>query len=219
MVHIIPSILVPSKNVFLEQIKAVEDRVSLVQIDIADGVFVPEKTWADPDVVAETLNIDCELHLMVEDPLKEVRRWTEVRQVKRILVHHESDPEHIADMLAQIHSYGWEVGVVLNPETSADAIESFLEEIDSVMFMGVKPGKQGQALIPAVLEKISACKKAHPNLFVEIDGGVNDETLPEILKTGVDGVCPGSAIFGNDREPSENILRMKKHAEALLSSQ
>jgi len=209
MVEIIPSILVKTEEEFLEQSRAVADVLNMIQLDIADGVFVPNTTWADPDVVAEHLTLDCELHLMVQDPVEEVRKWADVVQVKRVFVHYESRTDDIADVLAQIHSYGWDVGVVLNPGTPIDVLDSFLEEVDAVMFMGVNPGFQGQTLIPEVLENMKAFCAAHPHLFVSIDGSVNEETLPDILATGVCAVCPGSAIFGNDEPPKKNIERMK----------
>jgi ribulose-phosphate 3-epimerase len=213
MTQIIPSILVSEKKLLLEQATAVADVLPMIQIDIADGVFVSNTTWAQseeaPEVVAEHLTIDCELHLMVADPLEEARKWEDVPQVKRVLAHYESNPEHFADILARIHSYGWEVGVVLNPETPIAAVEPFIEEVDGIMFMGVKPGEQRQSLIPEVLEKMMAFKKNHPNVFMEIDGGVNEKTLGDILKTGVDAICPGSAIFGNEKTPAENVKNMK----------
>ena len=214
MIQIIPSILVPSEKDFLEQVESVEDILSIIQIDIADGKFVPNTTWSysdeAPEIVTENLNIDCELHLMVEDPLAVVRKWTDVSQVKRVLVHYESNPEEIAEILAQIHSYGWEVSVVLNPDTLIDVVEDFIEEIDGIMFMGVKPGFQGQEFVPEVLDKIKTFNKKYPNHFVEIDGAVNEDTLPGLIEAGVDGICPGSSIFGNDREPKENVKRIKE---------
>ena len=209
MIEIIPSVLVNTEQAFLDQSRAVENCVSMMQLDIADGIFVPHTTWADPEVVEKELAIDCELHLMVAQPLIEARRWMHVPQVKRVLVHYESSPDTIADVCAHIHSYGREVGVVLNPDTPQSVIEPILEEIDTVMFMGVHPGKQGQKLIPEVLEKIKAVRFLHPAASLSIDGGVNEDTLPDIIAVGISAVCPGSAIFHNDRPPEENIARMR----------
>lgn len=213
MIEIIPSILVETEKELLADIAAVSSVVNMVQIDIADGVFVPNKTWAadgDVECISETVEIDIELHLMVADPLLHARRWEYVPQVKRVFVHYESDPEHIGDVLAAIHSYGWEVGLVLNPETSIEVIDSIAEEIDALMCMGVVPGSQGQALLPKVLEKISAARAKWPAVFLSLDGGVNEQTLPDIIKTNLNTICPGSAVFGNDREPEENVRRMRE---------
>ncbi len=220
MVQIIPALLVHDKKTFITQTRAVETLVSLVQIDIADGIFVPNTTWADPKDVKESLQIDCELHLMVQDPLTEIRKWADedVPQVKRVLIHYESDPEHIGDILAQAHSYGWEVGIVLNPPTPISAIENLIEEIDTVMFMGVTPGKQGQPFVPEVLEKIHALHQIHPSLPIAIDGHVDEETLPNLITAGATRLGIGSAIFNEKNSPAENIRRLKQIIDRLTTS-
>jgi len=187
----------------------------MIQLDIADGKFVPDETWADPTVVDEKLNIDCELHLMVVDPLEEIRIWEEVQQVKRVLIHYKSDPENIADIISQAHSYNWEVGLVLNPDTPVSVVDDLIEEIDSLMFMGVVPGKQGQRFIPETIARIKEVRAKFPTLYIELDGGVNEDTLPDIVRSGVNAVCPGSAIFGNDTAPAENVRRMREMIQAL----
>ncbi len=208
--QIIPSILVPDEQTFLDWSSSVEDCLSMIQLDIADGQFVNNTTWADPEVVGENLQIDCELHLMVQNPLEEARKWEGIQQVKRVLVHYESNPEDVGNILAQIHSYGWEVGLVLNPGTPLDVIENLAEEVDSLMLMGVVPGKQGQSFIPETIDRLKACREKYPNLFIELDGAVNENTLPDIVETKINAICPGSAIFGNDREPKENVERMRE---------
>jgi len=212
--QIIPSILLPDKQTFLEQTKTIEEVVSMVQIDIADGQFVESTTWSyeeeAPETIQEHLQIDCELHLMVQDPIEVARDWEQVPQVKRILVHYESNPEEIGDILAQIQSYGWEVGLVLNPDTSIDVVDDVVEEIDSVMFMGVVPGRQGNKFVPEVLDNIKAFKEKFPHMRTEIDGSVNMDTLPDIVTAGVDIVCPGSAIFGNHKDPAQNVVEMRE---------
>ncbi|MBU2542730.1 hypothetical protein KJ785_04180 [Patescibacteria group bacterium] len=216
MIEIIPSILVKSQDEFIAQVSGLENSVSMIQLDIADGIFVPNITWADPEVVKNNCNLDIELHLMVDNPTEELKKWTEVEQIKRILIHYESftgTAEQIdylvSDTINFIDENDWQIGIVLNPNTSYKNIEKYLDKIQSVMFMGVIPGKQGQGLIPEVLEKIINFTIDYPDMFTEIDGAVNEETLPSIIKTGVKAVCPGSAIFGNDRSPKENVEVMR----------
>lgn len=217
MIDIIPSILVPNEETFLSWSKAVSSILPMIQLDIADGKFVPNETWADPDVIDEQLEIDCELHLMVADPLEEARLWEEVQQVKRVLVHYESDPENSANIVNQIRSYGWDVGLVLNPHTSVDVVDDLIEDIDSLMFMGVVPGKQGQKFIPETIERIKAVRETYPDLPISVDGAVNEDTLLDIVNAGATRVCPGSAIFGNDRTPAENVARMREMISTLTS--
>lgn len=208
--EIIPSILVPDEKTFLAQTRAVSEAVSMVQIDICDGVFVPNTTWADPEIVAKHLEIDCELHLMVQDPLAEARKWEHVPQVKRVYIHYESNPEDIAEIINHIRSYGWEIGLALNPDTPITVLDTLAKEIEAVLIMGVYPGRQGQTLLPVALEKIPEIRQTYPHLRIGLDGGVNEKTLSDIVPVNPDAICPGSAIFGNERNAHENVNRMKQ---------
>ncbi len=205
---IIPSILVTSEQEFLKQIRGVQKILDQVQLDIADGQFVPQITWADPDIVEKNCEINLELHLMVEEPLKELQKWTALENINRVLIHLESKNTQEAIKFAKDND--WEVGLVLNPETELKALEKYLSKIDDVVFMGVNPGKQGQKLLPEVLEKIKQFTSLNPTMLTELDGGVNEETLPSIIESGLKAICPGSAIFGNERTPAENIRRMQE---------
>lgn len=214
MTKIIPSILVKTEQEFLDQIRAIATTVESIQLDIADGVFVPNTTWADPLVVQKELQIPCELHLMVADPLRELVRWTDVPQVKKILVHYES-VQNFTDIVSALKKYGCEIWIVLNPTTEPHVLAPFSENIDGIMLMGVIPGKQGQTFIPETLNRIRACKSLYPNLPVQIDGGVNEDTLHGLIAAGADIVSPGSAIFGNGRAPTENVQRLKNMIQQL----
>lgn len=207
--QIIPSILIQSEQEFIHQINGLKKSVEMIQLDIADGNFVTKTTWADPKVVKNEAEIDIELHLMVENPKIEIKKWTNVPQIKRILFHYESNDD-IEETIELIKENDWEAGIVLNPDTPVSNIDPYLKKIEAVMFMGVVPGFQGQKLIPKILENINQFKKENPNIFVELDGGVNEQTLPKIIKSNVDAICPGSSVFGNERSPEENVGRMKK---------
>ncbi|MBI4427254.1 MAG: hypothetical protein HY569_02125 [Candidatus Magasanikbacteria bacterium] len=216
--EIIPSVLVQTEEQFLQQMKGLGDSVKQIQLDIADGKFVPNVTWANPTVVKKLRKLNVELHLMVADPLAELKKWIGVKQVKRVLFHYESQgchperPEGAEGSLSKIINFAkknnWQVGIVLNPDTPISAIEPFLNQLDAVMFMGVHPGFQGQSLIKEVLTKITKFTTKYPKIFTEIDGAVNESNLPDIVKTGVNAICPGSATFKVGK-PVDNIKQMK----------
>ncbi len=205
---IIPSIFTTTENQFREQITSVGASAPCVHIDVTDSEFVPTQTFADPKVTVEILQTDCELHLMVTDPLKVLPKWAEVKNVKRILFHYEAETE-VNTMIEAIHAQGWVAGLVLNPHTPWRVIEPFAEKLDAVMFMGVVPGAQGQSLIPAVLEKAKEFKTKYPRLFTEWDGAVTEETIKQIQATGIDVVCPGHAVFGSG-DPVQNIKKLQQ---------
>lgn len=207
--EIIPSVLVQTEEEFLTQINAVKDVLSMIQLDIADGKFVPNTTWADPTVVLEKAPIDIELHLMVNDPLSELKKWTVVEKVKRVLIHFESVSDLKETITKAKKMRDWQVGVVLNPDTDPSVIEPHLTSLDAVMFMGVYPGFQGQSLVREVLTAMSSFIQKHPDVFTEIDGAVNEETLKDIQTTGVQAICPGSAVFKRDYSPKEAVEKLK----------
>ena len=206
--EIIPSILVQTEEQFLQQMEWLGDSVKQVQLDIADGKFVPNVTWANPAVVKKLRKLTVELHLMVADPIAELKKWVNIKQVKRVLFHYESPVRH-SEIINFVKQNNWQVGIVLNPDTPVSAIEPYLNQLDAVMFMGVYPGFQGQSLIKEVILKITKFTAKYPKVFTELDGAVNESNLPEIIKTGVNAICPGSAVFGQGN-PAENVRRMEK---------
>lgn len=208
MVEIIPSLLVESEKEFIEKYIGLKNSIDTVQIDIADGIFVPNITWADPQKIKKIVECEIELHFMVQNPLEYFSSWQEVSRVKRIYFHVEP-VELLDNVIFEARENGWEVGVALKPETPLEALEPIINDIDAVLFLSVNPGKQGQAFIPEVLEKIKDFRKKGYSHFVAIDGGVNETTLPDILTTGVDAICPGSAVFDSEN-PAENVSELKK---------
>lgn len=205
---IIPAILVKSQADFLQQIHAIKGVADMIHLDIADGEFVPETTWADPKFIGDHLKIDCELHLMVKNPLAVIEQWNDVPQVRRILFHAESGA-NMTTVIEAIHDQSCEAIAVLNPETPSTAIDSVANELDGVMAMTIHPGAQGRAFMPEILSKLAELKKNHPHLITQVDGGVNNETLSHIKQAGIDLACVGSAIFGHG-VPAENLAHLKK---------
>lgn len=203
---IIPSMLTQTRDEFVNLINEVQDSVDMIQIDIADGMFVPNITWANPEDISQILKIDCELHLMVQDPFEEIEKWIDVPQVKRVFFHFDAvGPDESENILKVIKANEWEAGIVLNPDTPTEMIEPLMPLIDAVMFMGVVPGFQGQSYIPETTARMKEFKAAHKNTFVSLDGAVNVQTLPDIATANIDAVCPGSAIFHTNKTPAENV--------------
>ena len=142
MIDIIPSILVQTKDEFLAQIASLEHAVPHVQLDIADGAFVSNTTWAEPEIVHHVDGYTCELHLMVHYPLEVIAEWITVPQVTRFIVHVEST-DNIEETISHIRASDElkrEVFVALNPETELTVLEKIVDSIDGVLFMGVTPG-------------------------------------------------------------------------------
>jgi len=209
---IIPSILVFSKKEFKKQIKTAENTVAMIQIDLSDGAFTPRATWAylKPKPARKYLKkIDFELHLMVTDPLKIIKDWADHPRLKRVLFHYETAADPVA-LAAEIKAKNLAVGLVLSPETDLNLIRPSVDQFNLIMLMGVRPGAQGQEFIPQTIERIKQIRASFRTILISVDGGVNEKTILPIVQAGADIVCPGSAVFGNDRSPAENISRLKK---------
>lgn len=202
---IIPALLEPTTEALLAQIKRVVEalpNVPHLHIDIMDGHFVETKNTIDPLVLGRSEKIPkLELHLMVKDPIAYMRAWREVDSVFRVLVHHEApgDPIHLVNFARK---EGWDVGVVLNPETAFKETEEYLTKIDVLQFMTVHPGKQGAPFVPKVLEHIKAFSELHPvceysnePVVCEVDGHVNSGDITELKEAGVNIFNVGSYLI------------------------
>jgi len=204
MSKIIPVINTKTVTKLKEELRVLKDFEGIFQIDIADGKFTSWKTWNTPQELKKIKKVEnrFELHLMIENPEQFLPHWLET-QPRRIIIHEET----INDW-QKIQSFfkgrDIELALALNPYTPSEKIDPYLKQIDFVTFLSVEPGPSGQGFKWFVLEKIKKFKLDHPDIKVEIDGGVNEENIEEVKKTNVDFIALGSAIF-NYPHPQERI--------------
>jgi ribulose-phosphate 3-epimerase len=107
--------------------------------------------------------------------------------------------------------------LVLNPTTSIDTIMPYADYLFGVMLMGIEPGAQGQEYLPETTNRLKEVRKRFPHLYLELDGGVNVQTLPDILTADIDAVCPGSAIFAKGT-PADNITILREAIHTLQAN-
>lgn len=213
--EIIPSLLATTQADFKDQTAAIANKVPFFQIDIADGKFVPNKTWAfdHAEEAAQYVQTDFELHLMVQDPFAVANKWKDHPHFKRMLLHVEP-LDDVGKAIEYAKGYGKEIGLVLNPDTPLPTVYPYLDEIDSVMFMGVQPGFQGQAFITQTLERIKELRE-RSDVYIEVDGGVNKDTLATLINAGASAGCPGSAVFGHPDGPAVGYAELTQLAHEL----
>lgn len=200
MTKIIPTILATTYTQFEEQFKKVSPFFDLIQIDVMDGTFVNNQSFANiGDINDINLETKFELHLMVEHPIKEIKKWENVKNIVRIIFHIESkdNPEEV---IKTIKNLGAEAGIALNPETDTNTIEPYTNQINEVLFLTVHPGKQGANFLPNVGKKISNFKLLITNFgkmkpMIAADGGINTNNIKQVQNWGVDTFCIGSAII------------------------
>ena len=193
MVRIIPALLATDKEDFVRRANLVADIVDLVQIDVLDGTFLKEVSWAKADDIAKLkLPLFFEVHLMVSRPEEKIAHWAELAD--RIFFHFEATkiPEVC---IKEIARYNKKVGLAINPETSLKDIAYLLPKVDCLLVMGVTPGKMGQSFLPETIEKIKEIHKSFPELELEIDGGIKEDLLASLYEAGVRDFVVGSGIF------------------------
>jgi ribulose-phosphate 3-epimerase len=199
---IAPSILSADFSRLGSEIKAVETAgADWIHVDVMDGHFVPNITIGPliVEAVRRVTTLPIDVHLMIENPDNFIPAFAEAGATL-ISVHVEAGG-HLNRSVQLIRECGARPGVVLNPSTPLQSLEWIIENVDFVLVMSVNPGFGGQAFIKNSLDKVRRLKELiqRKNLktLIEIDGGVNKNTIADIAAAGVDAFVSGSAIFGS----------------------
>lgn len=214
MIQIIPAILEKDFSEVALKLARVEKEapeIRLLQIDIADGVFVPNITRSRAeDIAGYASSLTYEIHLMVLEPSRILKEWLALSSLRRIIIHKEACRDgELAECAGFVHESEKKFGVALNPDTPLTAITGDLANIDMILFMGVVPGFAGQSFKKEVLEKIRALRSHAPTLPISVDGGVNLETAPQIVDAGATHLCVGSYLW-KQKNVGEAIVKLKK---------
>lgn len=200
MVKIAPSILAANFSKLGEEVLEVEKAgAELIHIDVMDGHFVPNITMGP--IVVEALRpltkLPLDVHLMIENADQYIEAFVKAG-ADYITVHVEACP-HLHRTIQLIRSFGVKPGVVLNPHTPIETIQHVLEDIDMVLFMTVNPGFGGQKFIHSVVPKVKQLsdiiKQRNLSIEIEIDGGINEETIKPCVEAGATVLVAGSAIY------------------------
>lgn len=208
MNDIIPAILAYSEADFRERLSAAEKLAPVVQIDVADGHFVPNASWFDPGVI-KTIKTKAkfELHLMVSDPTAYIGMVQDLPNIVRIIWHIEVAIGH--DVLANwCHKMKIEAGLAISPGTSINRLSPFIGNVDEILVLGVHPGFSGSPLIPNTLDTVKAIHERWPNLCIGFDGGVTHRSIPRLRLAGAKRFAMASAIF-NAKDPKAAYEKLK----------
>ena len=192
-----------------------------IHVDVMDGRFVPSITFGASMVHAlrarTTLPLD--VHLMIVEPERHVEEFT--RAGGDILTVHAETCTHLHRVVHQIKEAGAKAGVAINPATPVSAIEDVLPYLDQVLVMSVNPGFPGQAFIPSSVEKLRRMRQRLDAIGakaeLEVDGGVNGDTITSVAQAGATVIVAGSAVF-NEREPVRQALERLRAKLAEVSS-
>lgn len=213
MSKIAPSILAADFNCLGKQIHELEEnQVDILHVDVMDGLFVPSISFGMPVItsIRKESRLFFDVHLMIQEPIRYIEEFVK-DGADSITVHVEAC-EDVRATLQKIKEQGIQCGITLNPETPLEAVLPYLSMADMILVMSVHPGFGGQKLIPETLKKVEALaqfrKEKDLHYKIEIDGGVNQKNLGEVVSRGVDIVVAGTAVFRGDI--SENLKKIRE---------
>ena len=191
------------------------DRIStsdLIHIDVMDGHFVPNISIGAPVVAAckKVCNVPFDVHLMISNPLDYAEDFAKAG-ADIICFHTECDSD-TEQTIEKILSLGKKAALAIKPATSIDEVVKYLDKISMVLVMTVEPGFGGQSFMESTMPKIEAIRKINPDIDIEVDGGINADTVKIAAKAGANVFVAGSAVFKSEN-PAETIALLKKNAQ------
>jgi ribulose-phosphate 3-epimerase len=221
MIEIIPAIIPKNLIIVKEQFGKILGVVKKVQLDIVDGQYAPVKTWPFIEKNSDELmhlargeetfphinDFVLEIDMMVFHPIEYLNDFISLG-AKSFVIHIDST-DHIQQCIETIKNLGGEVGLGIKPSVDVDLLQPFLLKVDFVQFMGNdKIGHNGIELDNSVINKIKYFHEKHPATTIQIDIGVNEETISKLKEVGVSRFISSSSIF-NSPNPKEAILKLQ----------
>ena len=191
------------------------DRISasdLIHIDVMDGHFVPNISIGVPVVEAakRVCDIPFDVHLMISNPIDYVQRFADAGA--DIICFHAESNSDIGETIDKIISLDKKAAVAVKPNTDIDVVLPYLDKLWMVLVMTVEPGFGGQSFMQSTMPKIEKLRAIAPDINIEVDGGINAETIKIAAKAGANIFVAGSAVFKSEC-PSETIALLKQNAE------
>lgn len=200
---IAPSILSADfGNLARDVASAEEAGADWIHLDVMDGHFVPNLTIgpAVTSAVRRATSLPLDVHLMIESPERMVSAFVEAG-ADRVTVHEETCP-HLHRVIAQLREAGVKVGVAVNPATPVESLREVVPYVDLILVMTVEPGFGGQAFILTSPRKVEQARTLieeagrSTEVEIQVDGGIDPETAPEVVRRGATVLVAGSAVYG-----------------------
>ena len=190
------------------------DRIStsdLIHVDVMDGHFVPNISIGAPVVasIKKVCNVPFDVHLMIINPLYYVEDFANAG-ADIICFHTECDSD-VEKTVDKIISLGKKPALAIKPATPVDDVVKYLDKLSMVLVMTVEPGFGGQSFMESTMPKIEAIRKINPDIDIEVDGGINPETIKIASRAGANVFVAGSAVFKSEN-PAQTIALLKQNA-------
>ncbi|MGM9970902.1 MAG: ribulose-phosphate 3-epimerase [Anaeroplasmataceae bacterium] len=208
-----PSFLTCDFSNLKNELDQIKDYVEYIHVDVMDGDFVPNITFG-PKFVGDFRkyypNNIFDVHLMISNPLKYVEAFAGAGS--DIITFHYESKSNVMDTINEIKKFNKKVGLSIKPNTDVSEIEKYLPFVDLVLVMSVEPGFGGQKFMPSSVRKIELLEKYRKEngykYLIEVDGGINNETIKDVVAAKVDIVVAGSYIMNtsNKKERIEILM-------------
>ena len=214
MIKISPSILSSDYGNLSSELKRMEAcGADMLHIDVMDGHFVPNITLGAPIVkcIRKSSTLPFDVHLMISDPYKYIPDF--VNAGSDIITFHAEADSDIEKTIDLILASGKKAGLSIKPKTPVEAVYPYLDKLSMVLVMTVEPGFGGQSFMESTMPKIEKLRAKCPSLDIQVDGGINANTVKIAGKAGANVMVAGSAVF-NSEDPKEAIKTLKQNALA-----
>ena len=183
-----------------------------LHLDVMDGSFVPNISFGFPvlEAVASVCRKPLDVHYMIERPERYIQQ---TRKLGAMMMNvHLEACVHLHRTIEEIHQAGMKAGVTLNPSTPVAMLEDIIGDVDMVLLMSVNPGFGGQRFIENTIDKVKRLRQLidakGSRALIEVDGGVQQETAPSLVRAGVDVLVSGSYVF-KAANPEQVIHELK----------
>lgn len=209
--EILPAINAVTFEEVTKKIRLIEPYVSWAHLDVADGTFTKNILWHDAkDLRTLVTPLFIEVHLMIDNVDEHAGEWL-LPNVRRVIFHVEAshDPKAV---IKKCHEANTEAGMALCPDTPVDVLFPYLTLADMVQTLAVMPGRSGQVFQNDTLEKIKALRSHTQSGVIEVDGGVNSQTIGQICRAGASVLVAGSAIFESGKDIKSAIEELRRYA-------
>lgn len=188
-----------------------------IHVDVMDGHFVPNLTIGPPVVksLRRVTELPLDVHLMIEAPERYLDAFADAGAT--VLTVHQEACTHLHRTVERIRELGMRPGVAINPATPISALEEILPYVDLVLIMTVNPGFGGQKYIPTSTEKVARMRRILQDrhlwgVELEVDGGIDPVTAPEVVEAGASVLVAGAAVYGGEGSVAENIQALRSAA-------